>query len=207
MAYPIQDLNDVLPAPTPMPPISHGEGANKFKKAVGSVLSMSPHAASKLEVARQAFQPSVPALLLGPVKAKPGAPTTCVANEEAIKARFPNLYGQPIVDLAPADGPPTVAPKPLKVGCVLSGGQAAGGHNCICGLYDYVTKHYPGSTVYGFLGGPKGVMTNTYKLLDDAIVDTKASGGALVQTICAAIKKAGYDLPKAYAKEQLSVEA
>ena len=36
MAYPIQDLNDVLPAPTPMPPISHGEGANKFKKAVGS---------------------------------------------------------------------------------------------------------------------------------------------------------------------------
>ena len=46
-----------------------------------------------------------------------------------------------------------------------------------------------------------------FALLDDAIVDTKASGGALVQTICAAIKKAGYDLPKACAKEQLSVEA
>jgi len=28
--------------------------------------------------------------------------------------------------------------KPLRIGCVLSGGQAAGGHNVIMGLFDMV---------------------------------------------------------------------
>ena len=125
------------------------DGGKKFQKAVGSVLSMAPHAASKLEVSRQAFMPSVPPLLLGPVKAVPGSKTTCVANEEAIKARFPNLFGQPIIDLAPADGPAPGARAPLRVGCVLSGGQAAGGHNCICGLFDYLNQYAPGSKVQG----------------------------------------------------------
>ena len=30
--------------------------------------------------------------------------------------------------------------KPLKVGVVLSGGQAPGGHNVIAGIYDYLHK-------------------------------------------------------------------
>lgn len=55
--------------------------------------------------------------------------------------------------------------------------EAAGGHNCICGLYDYVNTHFPGSKVFGFVGGPKGVMTNTYKLLDDTIIDAHRNSG------------------------------
>lgn len=55
--------------------------------------------------------------------------------------------------------------KPLKVACVLSGGQAAGGHNVIIGCFDYLQEWAPGSTLLGFLDGPAGVMKGKYKEL------------------------------------------
>ena len=161
------------------PPTSRQSGAGKkLRTAVDSVRSTQPLKATPLEAARRAFKPSVPPVLLGACggRVADGGPTTCVANAEAIKERFPNLYGQSIVELCRVDAPQGDANrKPLKVGCVLSGGQAAGGHNCICGLYDYVNAHYPGSVVYGFLGGPKGVMTNSFKLLDAKTIDDRAA--------------------------------
>jgi hypothetical protein len=54
-----------------------------------------------------------------------------VADE--IAKLFPNLFGQPSVSLVPAAEP--AATRPLKVGVVLSGGQAPGGHNVICGIF------------------------------------------------------------------------
>jgi 6-phosphofructokinase len=45
---------------------------------------------------------------------------------------------------------------------VLSGGQAAGGHNVIMGIFDMLKKMNPDSTVYGFLMGPHGVYSNNY---------------------------------------------
>jgi pyrophosphate--fructose-6-phosphate 1-phosphotransferase len=159
-------------------PVSQMEAADskRFRNTVQAVMQMAPNASSQLESMRNKVRPVVPPLLLGTVKKVEGAPTACVANEEAIKARFPNLYGQPIVELT-ADDAPTGDRKPLRVGCVLSGGQAAGGHNCICGLYDYCNTHFPGSVVYGFLGGPKGVMTNTYKILDDKTINEHRNSG------------------------------
>ena len=152
--------------------------AKRFRAAVHETTALAPTQSSKLESDRKAFKPAVPQLLLGRVTAVKGAPTKCVANEEAVKARFPKLYGQPIVNLMPLAREVVVqARAPLRVACVLSGGQASGGHNCICGLYDYVTTHFPGSTVYGFLGGPKGVMNNTYKLLNDETIDAHRNSG------------------------------
>ena len=140
--------------------------------------SLSRAQASPLEAARQQFTPQVPPFLLGSVTKTIGKPTTCVANEDAIKKRFPTLFGSPMVELkaSKAGGAPSERAA-LRIGCVLSGGQASGGHNCICGLYDYVTKNFPGSTIYGFLGGPKGVMTNTYKILDAATIDAHRNSG------------------------------
>jgi diphosphate--fructose-6-phosphate 1-phosphotransferase len=51
---------------------------------------------------------------------------------------------------------------PLRVGCVLSGGQAAGGHNVVMGLFDMIRKLNPESKLFGFLNGPKGIFTNDY---------------------------------------------
>lgn len=49
---------------------------------------------------------------------------------------------------------------PLKVGVVLSGGQAPGGHNVICGLYDALKKLNIESALFGFLDGPAGIVKN-----------------------------------------------
>jgi pyrophosphate--fructose-6-phosphate 1-phosphotransferase len=45
---------------------------------------------------------------------------------------------------------------------VLSGGQAAGGHNVIMGVFDMIKKMNPESRLFGFLMGPKGVYSNQY---------------------------------------------
>lgn len=47
---------------------------------------------------------------------------------------FPCLFGQPSASLVPCDGP-VGSDKKLKIGVVLSGGQAPGGHNVICGIF------------------------------------------------------------------------
>ena len=104
-----------------------------------------------------------------------GKPTTALANHDEIKKKFPTLYGGKDVKLVPAAA--AVKHAPLKVGCVLSGGQAAGGHNCICGLFDYLAEFAPGSTLYGFLGGPKGVMTNSARVLDASTIDEYRNTG------------------------------
>ena len=65
----------------------------------------------------------------------------------------------------------------MKVGVVLSGGQAPGGHNVIAGLYDYVKKISPQSTMIGFCDGPHGVMTGRYVEMDDDFVDSYRNSG------------------------------
>ena len=51
---------------------------------------------------------------------------------------MPYLVQDPASDCSRPSGAAPTAFNPLVLGVVLSGGQAAGGHNCICGLFDYV---------------------------------------------------------------------
>lgn len=92
-----------------------------------------------------------------------GEERSCVNNHEDICALFPNLtlaFGTPhLMHLRPADpSQPPPSHTPLRIGVVLSGGQAAGGHNVIIGLFNYLHKHHPGSTLLGFLNGPRGIL-------------------------------------------------
>ena len=48
---------------------------------------------SALQKARAAYQPKLPIVLTGAVKAVEGKPTQSVADQEEIKALFPNTYG------------------------------------------------------------------------------------------------------------------
>ena len=53
---------------------------------------------SALQIARAAYQPKLPkALATGAVKAVAGSATQSVADQEAIKALFPNTYGMPLI--------------------------------------------------------------------------------------------------------------
>ncbi|MBD5326350.1 MAG: diphosphate--fructose-6-phosphate 1-phosphotransferase [Bacteroides sp.] len=129
---------------------------------------------SPLQQARAAYQPKLPLTLTGAVEAKLGKPTQSVANQEEIKALFPNTYGLPELTFEKTN--PTVG-KPLNVGVILSGGQAPGGHNVICGLFDGIKKINKDSKLYGFLMGPGGFVDHQYIELTSNIIDEYRNTG------------------------------
>lgn len=130
---------------------------------------------SALQIARAAYQPKLPQGLRGNVSIKEGEPTQSVGNQEEIKALFPNTYGMPLVEFVPTDK--VVEYKPMNVGIILSGGQAPGGHNVICGLYDELKKQNAANKLYGFLMGPGGLVDHKYIELTDAIIDEYRNTG------------------------------
>ncbi|CAH2038179.1 unnamed protein product [Thlaspi arvense] len=98
---------------------------------------------------------------------------------DEIAKLFPGLYGQPSVSVVPDESAPSSGQK-LKIGVVLSGGQAPGGHNVISGLFgeDYLQERAKGSTFYGFKGGPAGIMKCKYVELNaDYIQPYRNQGG------------------------------
>ncbi len=84
---------------------------------------------------------------------------------------FPKTFGRPLVKLVPCAESEAPEKRALKIGCVLSGGQAPGGHNVIAGLYDYVKAQHKDSQLIGFRDGPKGLFTGKYVVLDDEKMD------------------------------------
>ena len=130
---------------------------------------------SALQIARAAYQPKLPAGLRGNVSIKEGAPTQSVGDQEEIKKLFPNTYGMPLVDFVPSDEKKEYAP--MNIGIILSGGQAPGGHNVICGLYDELKKQNAGNKLYGFLMGPGGLVAHKYIELTDELIDEYRNTG------------------------------
>jgi pyrophosphate--fructose-6-phosphate 1-phosphotransferase len=66
----------------------------------------------------------------------------------------------------------------LNVGVILSGGQAPGGHNVISGIFDGLKKLNPSNKLYGFLGGPGGLVDHKYiELTSDIIDEYRNTGG------------------------------
>ncbi|MCH5176988.1 MAG: diphosphate--fructose-6-phosphate 1-phosphotransferase [Prevotellaceae bacterium] len=129
---------------------------------------------SFLQIARAAYQPKLPKALQGPVKAKEGAPTQSVGNQEEIKAEFPNTYGMPVIEFV--EGEAQQLP-PYNVGVILSGGQAPGGHNVISGLFDGIKTLNPDSKLYGFILGPGGLVDHNYMELTADIIDEYRNTG------------------------------
>lgn len=130
---------------------------------------------SALQIARAAYQPKLPLGLRGNVCIKEGEPTQSVGNQDEIKALFPNTYGMPLVEFVPSDEKKEYAP--MNIGIILSGGQAPGGHNVICGLYDELKKQNPDNKLYGFLMGPGGLVDHKYIELTDALIDEYRNTG------------------------------
>ncbi len=130
---------------------------------------------SALQKARAAYQPKLPIVLTGAVRPVEGLATQSVADQEAIQKLFPNTYGLPELKF---EKNPTPSPsKPMNVGVILSGGQAPGGHNVICGLFDGIRKIHRDSRLYGFLMGPGGFVDHKYMELTSAIIDEYRNTG------------------------------
>ncbi len=130
---------------------------------------------SALQKARAAYQPKLPIVLTGAVKAVEGEPTQSVADQTDIKALFPNTYGLPELKFEKNANPS--ATQPINVGVILSGGQAPGGHNVISGLFDGIKKIHRNSRLFGFLMGPSGLVDHRYMELTAEIIDEYRNTG------------------------------
>ncbi len=135
---------------------------------------MNPMNKSPLQIARAAYQPKLPTALKGNVVLKEGANTESVADQADIKELFPNTYGMPLITFETGEKKENPI---VGVGVILSGGQAPGGHNVISGLFDGLKILNPNNKLYGFLGGPSGLVDHQYIELTKEIVDEYRNTG------------------------------
>lgn len=133
---------------------------------------------SPLQKARYQYVPKLPKMLrngIFEISVLEGEETTSVADQEKIKALFPNTYGKKEITFQ--KGQNTSVAKKQVVGVILSGGQAPGGHNVVCGLYDALKATNPENVLYGFKKGPSGLLEDDYLIFDDAYIDQYRNTG------------------------------
>ena len=133
---------------------------------------------SSLQEARYEYIPKLPGMLrhgISEISVCEGAETQSVADQDKIKALFPNTYGKKEITFQ--KGQNTSVAKKQVVGVILSGGQAPGGHNVICGLYDALKATNKENVLYGFKGGPSGLIEDDYVIFDDEYIDQYRNTG------------------------------
>ncbi len=134
---------------------------------------------SPLQIERLKYQPKLPSSLASGINhlvSIEGSATQSVANQDEIKALFKNTYGKPTVTFQTSSESNSGSLR--NVGVILSGGQAPGGHNVIAGLYDALKQANSDNKLYGFLGGPSGIIEGKYvEFNDEFINDYRNTGG------------------------------
>ncbi|MFZ9963637.1 MAG: diphosphate--fructose-6-phosphate 1-phosphotransferase [Terrimicrobiaceae bacterium] len=127
-----------------------------------------------LAKARSLYQPKLPASL----SARSTANKTDLPNkaDAEIQHLFPNTFNLPAVSFSSGSG--ETKSSPIRVGVILSGGPAPGGHNVIAGLFDAIKQIHPESSLIGFRNGPDGLLTNNGTEIDAALLaDYRNTGG------------------------------
>ena len=125
-----------------------------------------------LQQARLQYQPKLPGMLRNGIKqisVLEGEATCSVADQAKIKELFPNTYGKKEITFVKGEN--TSEAKKQVVGVILSGGQAPGGHNVVCGLYDALKATNKENVLLGFKGGPSGLLNDDYLEFDDEYID------------------------------------
>lgn len=129
---------------------------------------------SLLQRYRLRYQPSLPSLLND---------LTCltlirkeVAVDPFLQELFSHTYALPFLSFKSGDIQSDLSP--LKIGVVLSGGQAPGGQNVIAGVFDALKKINSASELIGFLEGPNGIIKNQFiELTEEKIALYRNQGG------------------------------
>ena len=133
---------------------------------------------SSLQKARYEYSPKLPGMLrngIADICVVEGQETQSVADQEKIKELFPNTYGKKEITFQ--KGTNTSEAKKQVVGVILSGGQAPGGHNVICGLYDALKATNKENVLLGFKNGPSGLIEDDYLTFDDAYINAYRNTG------------------------------
>lgn len=130
-----------------------------------------------LQTLRQEYLPPLPLLLqdISTVQMTRGENTSALKDVEALRNLFPLTFGRPLIK--GSKGKPRSS-HALKVGVVFSGGQAAGGHNVITGLFDGLKSLHAQSRLFGFLDGPSGIIDAKFKELQgEELASYRNQGG------------------------------
>jgi len=132
---------------------------------------------SPLEENRLKQRPKLPKILedIQKISCLKGDATESISDKEEVQKIFPKTFGRPLITLKPGE---SGEKRQLKVGVVFSGGQASGGHNVIAGLFDALKALNKDSHLFGFLGGPSGIVENERKeMTDDLLKAYRNTGG------------------------------
>jgi hypothetical protein len=145
---------------------------------------------SAAQAARLAYAVPLPAALAAPLgqqTLRAGATLSPASDGARIAALFPATYGKPTVHLEVGGAGAAERAAGLRVGVVLSGGQAAGGHSVIAGLFDGLARAAGGApwALLGFRNGPKGVMTGEHIVIDEALMARYRNMGACARAAAA----------------------
>ena len=133
---------------------------------------------SPLQIERLKYQPKLPSSLqngVNSLEVVEGSATESVRDQEQIKTLFANTYGKPTVTFKASSS--SKESEVRNVGVILSGGQAPGGHNVIAGLYDALKNANSANKLYGFLGGPSGIIDGKYVEFDDEFINAYRNTG------------------------------
>ncbi|KAK3021746.1 hypothetical protein RJ639_045689 [Escallonia herrerae] len=123
---------------------------------------------SEVQKSRLEVSLPLPSVLKSSFHVVDGPHSSAAGNPDEIAKLFPNVFGQPSEMLVAGDSEEPASEQSLKIGVVLSGGQAPGGHN----------DRTKGSTLYGFKGGPAGIMKCKYvELTTDFVYPYRNQGG------------------------------
>ena len=133
---------------------------------------------SPLQSARFAYSPKLPSMLRGSVDkiaAVKGKAAEPAADRERLREVFPRSYGLPSVTLGAGDN--AAAKRRMRIGVILSGGPAPGGHNVIAGIFDGLKAGNPESELFGFRGGPGGLVEDKCMDISSELVDRYRNTG------------------------------
>ena len=127
---------------------------------------------SPLQKFRYQYVPKLPGMLrngINEICVKEGLETQSVADQAKIKELFPNTYGKKEITFQ--KGANTSVSKKQVVGVILSGGQAPGGHNVVCGLYDAIKQAGKENQLLGFKNGPAGLINDDFIVFEDDYIN------------------------------------
>ncbi|MCX5892970.1 MAG: diphosphate--fructose-6-phosphate 1-phosphotransferase [Deltaproteobacteria bacterium] len=130
---------------------------------------------SRFREERRAYQPQLGSTLA----AGPGLTRPLDGFEldvlKVAREQLPFVSRNRLLEITPGG---QVGPKPRRLGIVLSGGPAPGGHNVIAGVFAAAKRDHPDSVLLGFQAGPKGIITNKHlEVTGEMVAHYKNSGG------------------------------
>jgi pyrophosphate--fructose-6-phosphate 1-phosphotransferase len=131
---------------------------------------------SNFQKARYEYKPKLPAILAGTLdELDIEMEAAAFPDQQELRTMFKHSYGKPAARFV--KGKNTKNKRLLNVGVILSGGQAPGGHNVIAGLFDGLKKGNLASKLYGFLGGPSGLINSKHIEIDAGLVEEYRNTG------------------------------